>query len=128
MKNKDYDHFAFAEKFMKDALELSRQKNKDYTGNGSHFANFEAVQTFGIGPEQGFIVRMTDKLRRIASYVEKGKLHVKDESVTDTLQDLMNYSVLFASYIEYSKSEEDTNKGSLDENFIESLGMRPETD
>jgi hypothetical protein len=47
----------------------------------------------------GFLTRMMDKMKRIASFVEQGNLQVKGESVTDTLQDLANYSCLMAAYI-----------------------------
>lgn len=47
---------------------------------------------------------MMDKMKRIASFAEKGELQVKDESVTDTLKDLANYSCLLAGYLK-SKSE-----------------------
>jgi hypothetical protein len=46
---------------------------------------------------------MMDKMKRIASFAENGDLQVKDESVTDTLRDLTNYSCLLAGYIESKK-------------------------
>ena len=68
------------------------RKNKDYTGGSDDpFANFKSVEVLGISTEVGFLTRMMDKMKRIASFVHKGELAVKDESVTDTLQDLSNY-------------------------------------
>lgn len=78
------------------------KKNSDYTGgNTDPFANFTAVEhiDFGVGTEQGLMVRMTDKIKRIASFVKQGTLQVKDESVTDTLLDLANYCILFSAYL-----------------------------
>jgi hypothetical protein len=46
---------------------------------------------------------MTDKMARIGSFVKRGELVVKDESVKDTLLDLANYAMLFAAYLESKK-------------------------
>lgn len=100
------EYFLFAEKFFNDCLETSRKKNADYTGkNDDPFSNFRSVEVLGITTEQGFLTRMMDKMKRIASFAEQGELQVKDESVTDTLKDLANYSALLAGYIK-SKSHE----------------------
>lgn len=76
-------------------------KNADYTGAGDDpFANFNTVELIGIcSAEQGILTRMTDKLTRISTFVKKGVLQVKDESIEDTLLDLANYSILLACYI-----------------------------
>lgn len=87
-------------------MEISRKKNADYTGsNANPFSNFESVEVLGIKTEQGFLTRMMDKMKRISSFVEKGELLVKDESVIDTLSDLANYSCLLAGYIESKRRE-----------------------
>lgn len=99
------EYFDFAEKFYAKNIEISRAKNADYTGNNADpFANFANVGSCGgATPEQGFLVRMTDKMMRISSFVKLGNLQVKDESVTDTLRDLANYACLLAGYIESQK-------------------------
>tara|TARA_R100000808_G_scaffold134_1_gene978 strand:+ start:1385 stop:1732 length:348 start_codon:yes stop_codon:yes gene_type:complete len=94
----------FHETFSKAARDLMTQKNHDYAGDAEHgsqpFANFERVEALGIcSTVQGFLVRMTDKMSRLSSFVESGSLKVKDESVYDTLVDLLNYSVLLAAYL-----------------------------
>lgn len=100
-------YFQFAEKFFGDCVEISRAKNADYTGGSDDpFSNFKAVEALGISAEQGFLTRMMDKMKRIASFVEKGELQVKDESVKDTLRDLANYAALLAGLIESRKGEE----------------------
>lgn len=99
------DYSTFSERFFGQCLIISKAKNADYTGKTSDpFANFKAVEVLGISTEQGFLTRMMDKMKRIASFVENGELLVKDESVTDTLQDLANYSCLLAGYIESKKA------------------------
>lgn len=101
------EYFDFAQNFFNDCVEISRRKNHDYTGkNDNPFANFESVEVLGISTEHGFLTRMMDKMKRIASFVEQGELKVKDESVTDTLRDLANYSCLLSAYI---KSKSDTH-------------------
>jgi len=102
MTKKEY--FEFAEKFFKECIDISRKKNADYTGNDANpFSNFQSVEVLGITTEQGLLTRMMDKMKRVASFTEKGELQVKDESVTDTLRDLANYSCLLAGYIESKK-------------------------
>jgi hypothetical protein len=95
----------FAESFFGRAIETMKKKNADYTGfkDDNPFANFEAVEAFGLNTEIGFLTRMTDKMARIASFVKNGELKVKDESVQDTLLDLANYSMLFAAYLKSIK-------------------------
>lgn len=98
------EYFEFANEFFGQCIEVSRKKNADYTGvNDDPFANFTAVEKLSIKTEQGFLTRMMDKMARIGSFVAKGELQVNDESVTDTLRDLANYSCLLAGYIK-SKS------------------------
>lgn len=95
----------FAESFFGGAIETMRKKNADYTGSqeDNPFANFQAVEAFGLNTEVGFLTRMTDKMARISSFVKNGDLKVKDESVQDTLLDLANYSMLFAAYLKSKK-------------------------
>jgi hypothetical protein len=100
----------FAESFFGGAIETMKKKNADYTGSkdDNPFANFEAVEAFGLDTEIGFLTRMTDKMARIASFVKNGELKVKDESVQDTLLDLANYSMLFAAYLKSIKTSPNT--------------------
>lgn len=42
---------------------------------------------------------MMDKMQRINSYAQQGKLEVADEKVEDTLMDLANYCILMSAYI-----------------------------
>ena len=81
------------------ARSLMAIKNADYGANSDPFRNFRRHGLAGIN------VRLSDKLARLDTFVEKGVLQVKDESVQDTLLDLINYAVLFAAYIEDTKGE-----------------------
>jgi len=87
---------------------LMQRKNNDYAGKGGDepFANFTRCEAMGIcKTETGMLVRMTDKMSRLSSFVESGTLEVKDESVEDTCLDLINYSVLFYSYLQSKKEK-----------------------
>lgn len=97
--------------------EITKAKNSDYTGDDNNpFDNFEAVARLGIAStEQGFLTRMTDKFMRITSFVKKGTLQVKDESVQDTLLDLANYSILLACYIKSGRRRGPVELGGSDE-------------
>lgn len=91
---------------------ICRAKNADYAGAGGDdpFANFRRVEALGIcKTEQGFLVRMADKMSRLSSFVEAGVLQVKDESAEDTLLDLANYALLLAAYLQ---SKKETGSGS----------------
>jgi hypothetical protein len=89
-------------KLCSEARELMKAKNKDYAGNEGiePFANFTRVESMGIcKTEQGFMVRLTDKMSRLSSFIRAGKMHVADESFKDTCIDVINYMVLLSAYI-----------------------------
>lgn len=99
------DYFKFHQDCLDKMAKITAAKNADYTGVGDDpFANFTRVEAMGIcSTEQGFLTRMMDKMSRINSFVQKGTLQVKDESVEDTLLDLANYAILLAGYIKSKK-------------------------
>ena len=86
--------------------ELMEKKNRDYAGRGGSepFANFTRVESMGIcSTESGMLVRLTDKMSRLSSFAESGKLAVENESFEDTIVDVINYMVLFYAYIKNKK-------------------------
>lgn len=98
----------FHEEITKEARELMSLKNRDYAGNEGvePFANFTRVEAMGIcKTEQGFMVRLTDKMSRLSSFVRAGKMNVKDESFMDTCVDVINYMVLLAAYLKDKESQ-----------------------
>lgn len=103
MDNKDW--LVFHKECCDKMHEITIRKNHDYTGSSSSpFKNFENVELMGVAStEHGFLVRMMDKMARLTNFVNTNTLLVKDESVTDTLLDLANYSLLMAGYIESKK-------------------------
>jgi hypothetical protein len=76
------------------------RKNHDYTaGSDNVFANFEGSSSFGIHPIMGIILRLTDKLKRIETFVTKGTLKVKGEGVDDAIEDAINYLILIKGLV-----------------------------
>jgi len=83
--------------------EIHAQKNHDYAGEEDSFKNFRMCENMGLcSVETGIMVRMSDKMSRIANLLEKENA-VKDESITDTLIDLANYSIILKCYLEQKK-------------------------
>lgn len=98
------NHEAFCNKL----ISITKKKNADYAGASADdpFANFTRVEKTDIcDTETGMLVRMSDKLSRITTFVKVGVLQVEDESVEDTLLDLANYALLMAGYIKLKKEE-----------------------
>ncbi len=97
MTQKDY-----LEQFQKSVLnliELTRRKNADYADVSDAFKNFRLCESIGVASTaDGILVRMTDKLQRVANLVKReGK--VKEESVYDTLDDLSVYSQILKIWL-----------------------------
>lgn len=89
------------------ARELSKRKNHDYAAAESNqedpmrvFRNFMQCENQGICPvEQGFLVRLSDKFSRLCNLLRPGhERAVEDESITDTILDIINYSILLQGY------------------------------
>lgn len=81
-------------------LETMMQKNADYCGGTSDpFANFKVTEIFGIHPVIGILLRLTDKLQRIRSFVANGTCAVKTESVEDACDDIVNYAILIKAIL-----------------------------
>ena len=64
-----------------DCLDLAQRKHADY-GNDS----------IGMTGVEGIIIRMVDKICRLNTIRKNGKMEVKEESVEDTLKDIVNYA------------------------------------
>lgn len=95
------EYLAFFKKTIKQMYVLTEKKNNDYAGENDPFRNFKMPAQFGFATvEQGFLTRMVDKVSRISTFVQKGELSIKEESVQDTLIDLATYSILMLAYLE----------------------------
>lgn len=90
--------------------EIMRGKNSDYSKKEEAFGNFERVSAIsGISTERVFIGHLANKLVRIENLVTKAeggeKNAVKDESVEDTLLDLINYTNLMLCYMQAKRED-----------------------
>lgn len=79
-----------------------QRKNRDYAGDGGlddAFGNLRLCEDMGLATlPQGILVRMSDKLKRVINLTKESReAAVKDESVQDSLEDLINYCVLLAA-------------------------------
>jgi len=85
-----------------EGLALFRRKNADY---GDAFADYGPV---------GVIVRMGDKIRRLASIHSKGVTLVNDESIRDTLIDLHNYSAMAVMLLDEEREKDKERESETD--------------
>lgn len=72
--------------------ELHRKKSHDYGIPSDPFANVRAAAEFGIAPWLGVAVRMNDKMSRIKSMAQNGRL--LNESLEDSFFDLAVYGLI----------------------------------
>ena len=96
-----------------EALKLMEKKNHDYPGEGGDtpFANFTRSEDMGIcTTEQGFLVRVCDKLSRLSTFASAGELKVDNESYHDAVVDIINYMVLFSGYLKDKSNNDLGNK------------------
>tara|TARA_Y100000815_G_scaffold182905_1_gene166696 strand:- start:314 stop:661 length:348 start_codon:yes stop_codon:yes gene_type:complete len=100
---------AMHEDLCAEARKLMERKNHDYASGKVEtepFGNFTRVASMGVTTvEKGFLVRMVDKMSRLSTFAQEGEFRVEDESLRDTIMDLINYGVLLYAYVQ-SKSED----------------------
>ena len=82
MENTNVGRISQMERVQEEAMALFKKKNADY---GDSFATYGPV---------GVIVRMGDKINRLASVSNSGVTLVNTESIRDTLLDLHNYAAM----------------------------------
>jgi hypothetical protein len=89
------------------ARETMKLKNHDYCGGAGAgidpFANFKGTEMLGIPAEIGILVRVLDKIKRLQTFVHKGVLKVKGESIEDAIEDSVNYLILLKGLIQDRK-------------------------
>ena len=88
---------------------IMEKKNNDYAGSGQDdpFKNFKMASSFGIHPVQGILLRIGDKLQRVNTFAQDGKLAVANESVDDALEDVINYCILAKGMIQQQRNTKD---------------------
>ena len=95
------DLLRHAEGTLRKAHNLMEDKNHDYAGaeGVDPFRNFKLCEEQGLcSTEIGILVRMTDKMSRLATFLQNEEFRVKDETFDDTVIDLINYAVILSAY------------------------------
>jgi len=89
----------------KSCIQILEAKNSDYAGDRSPFFNFEMCEKLGVcRTEQGIIVRMTDKLARAINLLgDDREAAVRNETIEDTLKDLINYTAILLVYLRWRR-------------------------
>lgn len=77
-----------------EAGNLMKLKNQDYAKGDDPFLNFRSAQVVGVEVERGILVRLLDKLSRAGNLISK-EPSVVNESMRDTVLDIINYAILF---------------------------------
>ena len=87
---------------MSEDFEIFKQKNKAY---GNSFES--SLDKHGI---VAALVRMDDKMERLATLNKMGSAQVGDESIIDTAMDLGNYALMLACYLKGARDEQARNE------------------
>ncbi len=83
------------------SCELMRKKSEDYATGKDPFANFKRGEILGFATaEEGLMLRVVDKVSRISTFLQKGHLTVDNESVKDSIMDIINYMVILEGMLE----------------------------
>ena len=98
-------YFKELKKFFEDGHALMLKKNTDYADTKDPFRNFRAAEVYDIPVGQAILIRMSDKMSRVATLL-KNEAQVKEESVHDTLTDLANYAAILSTYLKYGRKDE----------------------
>ena len=84
-------------------LNTAKAKNADYATDADPFANFTGCEKYGIPTAKGMLVRMEDKMRRIANLLDRPAI-VTGESIQDSLMDLANYALILSVWLDSDKA------------------------
>jgi len=91
------------------------RKNNDYADPEAKpddkfavWSNFRQCEHAEVcSTETGFLVRLSDKFSRLSNLLRPGhERTVSDESITDTLLDVINYAILLGGSLEAKKGGE----------------------
>jgi hypothetical protein len=91
---------------LQEMADLHSNKNHDYAGNDP-LQNLRLCELGGLAGWKGVVVRLTDKISRLLTFMNTGELKVKDESVEDTFKDAAVYSVLGLILYREQKNKEE---------------------
>ena len=90
-------------------LQVLADKNQDYGKDDDPWANFKFAAIANIDVADAIMVRILDKMARISNLLHKEAV-VKDETVTDTIEDAINYLGILLAWIQHDTPEWDEEK------------------
>lgn len=90
-------------KFFDSSVSLIEKKNSDYAGTEDPFKNFRMAELLGLTVEEGIMLRMLDKMSRLANTHKTEGVQVSSETVDDTIRDLAGYAAILHAYREMQK-------------------------
>jgi hypothetical protein len=96
------DYLNRFEDLSREHFALTERKNKDYAGEDNPFRNFELIEVLTngrISTADGILVRMSDKIQRVANLLAKDP-DVVGESILDSLDDLSIYAKILRIHLE----------------------------
>ena len=83
------------------------KKGKDYSGEEDTFKNFKiSAMMLSLPVHTVILSRMGDKFSRLTTILNSGGNNVEDETVEDTINDLIGYAILLKTYITKKKEIE----------------------
>lgn len=94
-KNQFLEHI---DELYKAGLHIIEKKNADYAGDEDPFTNFRLVEMAGLTVEEGILTRTLDKMARLCNVMQKPHAEVSDETVEDTIVDMINYLAILHAY------------------------------
>ena len=100
------NHVANYGKIINEIKDLHDKKNADYAGSEDSLANLRMCEKMGLSSFIGVVVRLSDKFFRLMRFCKTKELAVKDESIKDTLKDIVNYAIFAIIFLE----EEEQNR------------------
>lgn len=78
--------------------ELTLKKRRGYSPGDDPFKNFRMSETFGVNPLRGILVRVMDKMARIASLLDDPTNDQVGESLRDSMIDAGNYLLIGVAF------------------------------
>ena len=88
---------------------IIEHKNNDYTGGKEAddvFANFRCSTILDVHPVVGIMMRVMDKIQRIKTFTNDGKLSVSGETVDDACEDIINYAILAKAMLHQERQQQ----------------------
>jgi hypothetical protein len=90
---------------LKSLGDLHDRKQADYGLPTDPFANIRASSDWGMAPYVGALLRLSDKVKRLQSFVKNGKL--SNESAEDSLLDIAVYAIIAKVLLEEQDGRQD---------------------